>query len=86
MALLREKGESYGLQLVEQAGGQLSRGGIYVILGRMEEKGFLDTRSVPPPPERGGLPRRMYRLSGLGERALQASELMDVGDMIPEPA
>jgi len=45
-------GERFGLELVEQSGGALKRGSVYVILSRMEAKGFvtsrLDDRPQPP--------------------------------------
>ena len=49
--------------------GQLKRGGIYVQLGRMEEKGFVSSM-------RQADGRRIYELKGLGYRALAALELM----------
>ena len=43
MELLRGR-ERYGLELVDASGGSLKRGSVYVILARMEEKGFVDSR------------------------------------------
>ena len=43
MELLRGR-ERYGLELVDASGGTLKRGSVYVILARMEEKGFVDSR------------------------------------------
>jgi DNA-binding PadR family transcriptional regulator len=43
LSFLVNNGASYGLQLVEASRGQLKRGGIYVQLGRMEEKGFVSS-------------------------------------------
>ena len=65
----------YGLALVKASNGELKRGTVYITLGRLEEKGFIraveDSHS-----EHSGLPRRQYKLTGLGERALAAAELM----------
>jgi hypothetical protein len=39
-------GERFGLELVEQSAGGLKRGSVYVILSRMEAKGFVTSRST----------------------------------------
>jgi DNA-binding PadR family transcriptional regulator len=67
LELLRDR-ELYGLQLVAASRGRLKRGGIYVTLGRMEEKGLV--ASVPVD---GG--RRRYRATALGARALAAARV-----------
>ncbi len=63
-------GERFGLQLVEESGGQLKRGSIYVLLGRLEESGLVSSRQESRPPREGGMPRRLYRLTGEGESVL----------------
>ena len=68
LSLLIANGPCYGLELVKASGGRLTRGGIYVTLGRMEEKGLAT--SVPS--ETG---RRVYRPTALGERAVIAARL-----------
>ena len=62
----------YGLQLVEESKGRLKRGTVYVTLGRMEEKGLIESELEPAPEGRGGLPRRMYRATRRGVRILDA--------------
>jgi DNA-binding PadR family transcriptional regulator len=69
LALLARHGPSYGLQLVEASRGRLKRGGIYVTLGRMEDKGLVTSSAGE-----GG--RRLYEPTALGERALLAVRLM----------
>jgi DNA-binding PadR family transcriptional regulator len=66
--LLVGKGPCYGLELVESSRGALKRGGVYVTLGRMEEKGLV--RSAV-----GESGRRLYRPTALGERALAAAHV-----------
>ena len=66
--LLREHQELFGLQMVELSGGRLKRGTVYVTLGRMQEKGYLESRQEPLPPGAIGLPRRLYRPTGLALR------------------
>ena len=68
LALLAELGPSYGLQLVSASRGRLKRGGIYVMLGRMEEKGLVSSSD-------GEGARRLYKPSALGERAYLASQI-----------
>lgn len=72
LELLASHGPLYGLQLVERSAGALKRGTVYVTLGRMEAKGLVDSEEQPLPPGAIGLPRRIYRLTALGERLLRA--------------
>lgn len=72
LELLTESGPMYGLQLVEQSQGALKRGTVYVTLGRMEAKGLVESEQEPPQPGAIGLPRRIYRPTGLGARMLRA--------------
>lgn len=60
LELLVQHGELFGLALVEASAGRLKRGTVYVTLGRMQEKGYLDSRQEPLPPGATGLPRRLY--------------------------
>ena len=70
--LLVEHQELFGLQMVELSGGLLKRGTVYVTLGRMHEKGYLESRQEPLPEGAIGLPRRLYRPTGLAMRVLAA--------------
>jgi len=70
--LLVEHQELFGLQMVELSGGGLKRGTVYVTLGRMHEKGYLESRQEPLPEGAIGLPRRLYRPTGLAMRILAA--------------
>jgi PadR family transcriptional regulator len=68
LQLLVAGGPQYGLELVEVSRGRLKRGGIYVTLGRMEEKGLVTSASA----DSG---RRLYKPTALGERALMAARV-----------
>lgn len=68
LELLAAGRASYGLELVGASGGRLTRGGIYVTLGRMEQKGLVTS-------EAADAGRRLYRITGLGERALLAARI-----------
>jgi DNA-binding PadR family transcriptional regulator len=84
--LLTSHDELFGLQMVELSAGRLKRGTVYVTLGRMQEKGYLESRQEPLPPGAIGLPRRLYRPTGFALRALaawQAAERMYLTG--PEP-
>ena len=72
LELLVSNGEMFGLQLVAASGGRLKRGSVYVTLGRMQQKGFIASQQEERPPGAIGLPRRLYRPTPLGERALRA--------------
>ncbi len=72
LELLVAAGPLYGLQLVERSAGALKRGTVYVTLGRMEAKGFVESEQEPLAPGAIGLPRRIYRPTGLGQRVLRA--------------
>jgi DNA-binding PadR family transcriptional regulator len=72
LELLAGEGPMFGLQLVEHSDGALKRGTVYVTLGRMEEKGLVESQQEPLPPGGIGLPRRIYRPTAFGERMLRA--------------
>ena len=63
----------YGLEMVRAANGSLRRGTVYVLLDRMEAKGFI-TSEVDRDTRLPGMPRRRYRITGLGHRALAARD------------
>jgi DNA-binding PadR family transcriptional regulator len=69
--LLVARQEMYGLQLVQASRGRLKRGTVYVTLGRMEDKGYIESRLEDRPAEEGGLPRRLYEPTPLGRRVLR---------------
>jgi PadR family transcriptional regulator len=65
--LLRGR-ERYGLELVDASRGTLKRGSVYVILARMEEKGFVESRQEERSSGASGLPRRLYRATPYGRK------------------
>ncbi|HZN02043.1 MAG TPA: helix-turn-helix transcriptional regulator [Candidatus Polarisedimenticolia bacterium] len=50
-----------------------ARGAVYITLDRLEGKGYLESRLGDPAAERGGRPRRYYRVKPAGVRALEQS-------------
>jgi PadR family transcriptional regulator, regulatory protein PadR len=64
-------GPKYGLQMVDASRGALKRGTVYVTLGRMEQKGLIESRHETAS-RSGALPRRMYHATAHGLRVLDA--------------
>src|SRR5262245_14789467 len=73
---LLEHGERFGLELVEASHGRLKRGSVYVMLSRMEAKGFVESRQEERAPGAIGLPRRMYRATAYGLKVRDAYQLL----------
>jgi DNA-binding PadR family transcriptional regulator len=87
--MLVEHQELFGLRMVELSAGRLKRGTVYVTLGRMQEKGYLESRQEPLPEGAIGLPRRLYRPTGLAMRILaawKAAEQIYVSGVEPHEA
>jgi DNA-binding PadR family transcriptional regulator len=74
LRLLIGSGEMYGLELVNSSGGELKRGTVYVTLGRMADKGYVDSRAIPQNDD-SGMPKRLFKATGHGARVLNAWEL-----------
>jgi DNA-binding PadR family transcriptional regulator len=70
--LLISEGELFGLQLVERSGGAVKRGTVYVTLGRMQDKRYVESRTEPASPGAIGLPRRLYRPTAYGVGVFKA--------------
>jgi len=71
LSLLLSGREMYGLEMVKASNGALKRGTIYVVLDRLEKEGYVSSR-LEKIETVSGLPRRQYRITGLGQRALAA--------------
>jgi DNA-binding PadR family transcriptional regulator len=65
-------GPAFGQQLVDESSGALKRGTVYVTLSRMEAKGLITSEQEAQMSGAIGLPRRIYRVTGLGQRLLAA--------------
>ncbi|HEX8738028.1 MAG TPA: helix-turn-helix transcriptional regulator [Pyrinomonadaceae bacterium] len=78
LQIMSENGfrEMYGLELLKLSNGGIKRGTIYTTLQRMEDKGFVTSYQEEKPDDVSGIPRRLYEITGSGQRALQAYELM----------
>ena len=66
LALLRLDGESYAVPVAEElerlTGREVSPATAYMIMRRLESQGLATSRVGTPDPERGGRPRRFYKV------------------------
>lgn len=73
-AVLRLGDDAYGvsvrLEIEARTGRNVSAGALYTTLGRLERRGFVASRGAEGAAERGGRPRKYYRLLPAGARAL----------------
>lgn len=76
LRLLREHAPTYGLRLVALSNGELAEGTVYVTLGRMAEKGYVESW-VAMLPGFTGPPKRVYRATAHGARTLEAHEAFE---------
>lgn len=74
-ALLRLEGEGHGATIAgaieDHMGRRVAPGAIYTVLHRLEAKGFVESWIGDSTPERGGRPRKVYRLLPEGARELR---------------
>lgn len=73
-----QKGEGYGASirqtLAEATGRNISIGALYSTLDRLERKKLVVSWQGEASPERGGRPKRYFRVTPAGEEALRAAE------------
>lgn len=76
LSIGRLQPEAYAVGIVdeirEHTGRNLGHASIYVVLGRLEDKGYLTSRVGEGVPERAGRPRRFYRLTAKAGAELRA--------------
>lgn len=68
----------YGLEIVEKSNGKVKRGSVYVYMNRLHQDNLVEVQKSPPPKGQGGLPRPIYRITGLGQRILDAEKAYDL--------
>ena len=61
-------------EIVQRTGREVSRGAVYTTLGRLLEKGLLESRMSQPMAVRGGRSRRCYTVTAVGMAALHSTE------------
>ena len=76
LALVRVGEDAYGVPIHEELAARARRtvslAAVYKTLERLEAKGYVESEQEPQAPGAIGLPRRIYRPTGLGERVLRA--------------
>lgn len=77
VSILRLGDEAYGLTIRQEIAACTDRdpspGAVYTTLDRLEEKGLLRSEYREGGDDRGGRPRRFFRLSALGLRTVTAT-------------
>jgi DNA-binding PadR family transcriptional regulator len=77
LAVLRLGDGAYAVpirdEIATRAGRAPARGAVYATLERLEDKGYLASWLGEPLAERGGRPRRYYRVRPAAARALEES-------------
>ena len=70
--------DAYGLSVRRDVSARTRRdysvGAIYTTLQRLEDKGFVSSRTTDPLPVRGGRARRHYEMTAAGRRALRDAQ------------
>lgn len=78
LAVLRLGSEAYTvpivLELEARTGRSVSASKVYVSLRRLENRGLLSSRFVPPPTDEGGRDRRVFTLEEAGLELLRRSK------------
>jgi len=75
MKILQGKARgAYGLEIVAASNDAVKRGSVYVLLGRLEEKGFVRVLKTKPLAGYEGPPRPQYQLTAEGARVMAAAE------------
>lgn len=82
LALASFDDSAYGVEIFDAiqrvAERECSLTAVYVTLTRLEDKGYVQSRTGPPTPQRGGRAKRFFRLRPEGAEALKRSrEAMD---------
>lgn len=76
LAVLRLGPDAYGWAVAEEldrvVGRKVSSGALYTTLDRLDRKGLLESTVEDPRPERGGRPRRYFRLTPMGLEGVRA--------------
>lgn len=68
----------YGLEVVEQSNKEIKRGSVYVLLGRLEEKGYVERTPSKVDANYPGLPRPIYKITAPGQKVLELADQLDM--------
>ena len=74
LAILRLGDAAYGVpirsEIAKQTGRKPTSGALYTTLDRLEGKGLVRSKFGEPTPQRGGRPKRFFKLTSAGKAAL----------------
>ena len=77
LAIVRLRDEAYGAAIIDhlegRTGRDVSQASTYIVLKRLEEKGFITSTQGGGSPERGGRPKRYFAVSAPGLARLRTS-------------
>ena len=77
MAVLHLGEDGYGStvlrEIARRTGRSTARGAVYITLERLEDKGLLTSKMARGTSERGGRPKRLFRVTTRGTAALRRS-------------
>ena len=65
---------AFGLDIVHRSNGAVKRFTVYLLLARLEEKGFVRVLPKKPEPDYPGPPRPKYQLTAEGCRVIATAE------------
>lgn len=72
--------DAYGVsikdEIEKQSGRSMTLSTVHAALNRLEDKGFLISRMGGATEERGGRPKRLFRVTAYGKQVLEESRLM----------
>ena len=75
LAVWRMKENAYGVtirdQIKEATGKTWAYGALFVMLSRLEKKGYLTSQFADPSTKRGGKSKRIFRITARGVKALK---------------
>src|SRR5262245_35444058 len=77
MAALHLGADAYGSAILDEieakTGRRVSRGSVYITLDRLEDKTLLESRFEGDSQSRGGRPKRLFRVTARGIKAVKHS-------------
>ena len=77
MAALHLGRDAYGSAILREiearTGRRVSRGSVYITLDRLEDKALLESKLEGASPNRAGRPKRLFRVTASGVRAVRHS-------------
>jgi PadR family transcriptional regulator, regulatory protein PadR len=78
LAIMRVGADAYGVtirsEIKDRTGRDPAPGALYTTLDRLEEKGLLTSLFGDPTPQRGGRPKRYFRINAAGIEAVARAQ------------